>query len=669
MQHLGLLFTLALLAVSLWGVALVAGFIWRNRWMSLVAGPVLLVTVFYAVECHWGLGRSLRGVGLLGAFLSVGLIWFSAVRWVPSGWSRARRTWVEGWRAELQPARLLAPGIVMAIVFGYAMVWRFTYPNIDGSSEKLADFSYICSYYGGETLPVRDAWLHPYSSTHYYSFMHYGAALMGRLLGVPPGVAYNVGFCLLISLGGVACGSVVWALARKTWVRVAVLTGFVLGGSGFSGFVHLLDKHPQPWSSMRFIGSAPLDNPNALTTALKSYVEAYPRLEMPGEPFSYSIFLGDYHAPIASYYLLGLGVLAGILWHRTGLRRYPVLIGATLTWSLLANTWSLPLQALAVGLWLVLNIWNWRRLWTSVSAGAAAIWLLAWVYLVEFTAQAQGYGTSIRLVGWEQHAPPLLFLWFLLPTIALGILGLLSETKPGRWLGGIWLFFVVVSEFVFVDDVYSGQFERFNTTLKWWPWIAAGALVTIAPVVLEQARRKWVRVAAGVFCLYPCVFAYDLAVNWWNGPKESRGQMAGHHFMTKDFLTKITLERLAAEPAGVVAERPEKEAFTNSACVPLFAGHRMWLGWVGHEALWRSFRLDITQRQERLFELFDGRMENASMWLASQGIDYVLWYQIRDTVELWESVNRTVSGQYEWVEIFVQPDGRRCGFWRRINRS
>jgi hypothetical protein len=39
MQHLGLLFTLALVAVNLWGLMLMAGLYWRNRWFALAAGP------------------------------------------------------------------------------------------------------------------------------------------------------------------------------------------------------------------------------------------------------------------------------------------------------------------------------------------------------------------------------------------------------------------------------------------------------------------------------------------------------------------------------------------------------------------------------------------------------------------------------------------------------
>lgn len=671
MQHLGLLFTLLLLFTNLWGAALAVGWIWRQRWMAAVAAPWLVVTAFYAVECYHGLG-DLRLIGLLGTLVSTALIALTFSSAEPAWLGERRKARLGEWRREFRPSALLEIGLIFGGIFGYALLWRFTYPNIDGSSEKLADFSYICSYYAGTTLPVPDAWLHPFASTQYYSFQHYAAALMGRLFGMPPGSAYNLGFCTLVALGGVTAAAVIWLLATRWWVRLSVLLAFVVGGSGLSGFVHLFDKSPSPWSSMRFIGSAPL-NQEPLGPLLKKYVEKYPVLELPGEPYSYSIFLGDYHAPLASYPLLALAVVGMILWHREGRRRYAAIAGATLTWTFLANTWSLPLQALGVGGWLLLNLRSYRRLVPSVAAGAAVVWLLSWVYINAFSSAASGYGTALKLVPADEHTPPLLFVMFLLPTIGLCVFGLLSGVKLGRWLAQLWLVLLVFSEFVFVDDIYSGMYDRFNTSLKWWPYIAAGTLITLGPVVLERASWKWVRILGWVLCIYPCSFLYDLGKNWVGGIRDGEGKLQGqigkiegHYFLTKEMFPKLIYARLKSEPKGVVIERPTKDGFTNSACLPLFAGHRLWLGWLGHEQLWRGYRDDLPQRQERLFKFYNGELAEAATWLRAEGIDYVLWYQEADTTELWKKVNAQLAPDFDWVEIFTYDfeNGRKAGMWK-----
>ena len=195
------------------------------------------------------------------------------------------------------------------------MVWRFTFPDIDGSSEKIADFSFICSYYTGATIPVPDAWLYPYLSTQYYSFQHYGAALMGRVLALPPGTAYNLALCVLVALCGTAFAGAVCLAARRTWVRALLVAGFVIGGTGMTGIVHLADKNVEPWTSMRFIGSAPMDKA-PLGPWLHAYQDKFTRLDLPGEIFAYVAYLGDYHAPISGYYLMGLAVMSMLLWNQ-----------------------------------------------------------------------------------------------------------------------------------------------------------------------------------------------------------------------------------------------------------------------------------------------------------------------------------------------------------------
>lgn len=643
MQHLGLLFTLAVLAVNLWGLMLIAGLYWRNRWFALAVGPILAVTMIYAIECHLGLGRSLGFLGLVSTLVSLGMIAFS-VSTREARWLGVHGTaLIRAWRAEFAPRGLVGCFGVCVLIFLYAMSWRFIYPNIDGSSEKIADFSYIASYYAGTTLPVPDAWYHPYLSTQYYSFQHYGAALMGRILLLPPGSAYNIGYCLLVALGGTAFAGSVFLVTQRRWTRIVVIACFVIGGTGITLIDHLTDNNVNPWTTMRFIGSAQMDQP-PVGTWLKSQqdkfqiVEAdgkkFP-MELPGEIFSYVVFLGDYHAPLSGYYLLGLGAMGMLLWAPTRQARYPAIAGATLTWTLLANTWVLPLQGLGLAFWLAVSWRDWRRLLPAVAFGAAVVWLAAWVYLAAFTQAAGGYNTAVRMIPREEHTPPLLFILFFLPTIALIGLGFVSGLTRGRLLALAWGALLLFTEFFFVDDEYTGHYDRFNTTLKWWPWVMAGTLMTLAPILIERSRRTWVRVLAVAFCLYPCYYVHDLWEPMRNGPKDAMGKIEGTHYLTVEEFPRLMLDRMKVEKPGVCIERPDEQGgFVNSAVIPLFAGQKMWLGWWGHELLWRENSEDIRRRHARLMLFYSGGVPDAGKWLEAQGIDYILWYRPGDTPDL-----------------------------------
>ncbi len=681
MQKLGLAFSLALVAVNLWGVMLAAGLYWRNRWFALVAGPIIGITLVYAIECQHGLGRSLALLGFLSTVLSLGMIAFSLGPWIPFAPGSRRAELLREWRLEFSPRSLRAPAAVFAGIFLYAFAWRFISPDIDASSEKIADLSYICSYLTGATIPVPDAWYYPFPSTQYYSFQYYGAALLGRLFLLSPGATYNIGYCVLVALCGSAFAGAVFLSARRTWVRVLVLLTFLIGGSGVTIVTHLTTRDVLPWSNMRFIGAAKMDRAplgpwlkkyqdDFFAHEMKDLANADRHLELPGEIFSYILYLGDFHPPFSGYYLMGIAALGMLLWERSGLRRYAMIVGGTLTWTLVSNTWVLPLQGLGIVAWLIARRREAGRLLPALALGAALVWLATWVYLAQFIGAATGYNVSLKLVPWALHTPPLLFLLFMLPTIALIVLGLGSGERRGRWLGVFWLGLLLFTEFFYVKDVYSGMFERFNTTLKWWPWVTAGTLMTLGPVVLDQPRRRWVRVVGMLFCIYPCFFVFDL----WRPFREQLhrtdgaiGQIDGTNFLIHDEFPRLLLGRLTLEKPGVVIERPEeKGGFVNAAVLPLFARQRMWLGWFGHELLWHGYSQDIRHRHDQLTQFYNGDMADSGMWLLGQGIDYILWYRPGDTPELWAKLNSRVQPQYMWTDILTYPEsGNRVGFWRR----
>src|SRR5580692_6510365 len=99
------------------------------------------------------------------------------------------------------------------------------------------------------------------------------------------------------------------------------------------------------------------------------------------------------------------------------------------------------------------------------------------VYLSAFLESGAGTGAVFRLVTAKQHTPPLLFVLFHFPTLALIVLGFASGNPRGRKLGALWLLLLLFTEFVYLDSVYVGTDARTNSTLKWWPWIEAGTLM------------------------------------------------------------------------------------------------------------------------------------------------------------------------------------------------
>lgn len=726
MLHLSNLCLFFLLFINLLGLTLVTGLWLRNAWFALTAGPWLFCTVGFFIESFHGLG-DLSWLWPVTTILSAGL--FLEVTGLTHFLSRLG-PWlkIEEWKNELSPLLVPLPYGVLAGLFTYAMLWRYPFPNIDGSSEKIADLACLSSYLSGETIPVHDIWLYPFLSTYYYGFQYYAGALLGRILGLDPGTTYNLALCTLIALAGTAGVGAICVTTQKIWIRWLVSVGWLVGGSGVTGIVHFAIKNATVWNDFRFIGDPPL-NRAPFGTFLTEYAQHFTRLSLPGEPLSYSIYLGDYHPPLAGFYLLGLGLLMLNLWNKGASPLVLAVAGATLPWCAIADTWNLPLQALGLSMWMIyiyrkvfadyvrLLIYKTvvlfgrvnpyyrsyvafikpyevevpRRLayaWLYFLGGATVVMLMIYPYFRHFALSAQSYHTAIKWVPWNQHTPLLFWLLFLLPTIGLTMLSIFSFDMSLLPLGILWFGFLIFTEFVFVNDIYLGEFLRFNTTLKWWPWVVTGTLLTLGPRLLEL---KWYReikmvtwlqrfiwIAALILISYPIYYFLDLANLWWTIPRNGMGELDGAAFLITDkgnpnLNDRLLFNYLRTAPKGVVVEHPDTD-FTNYVAMTTLSGQQALLGWLGHEQLWRGYLYELQYRYDKIKALYDGNLPNAGEWMRTQGVDYILWFkndgaeqpwgQSIDSEALWNKINASLQPQYAWHEFYHEPT-RRVGLWER----
>jgi len=676
MLHLANFCLFTLLFLNLFGLALVTGLWLRNAWLALTAGPWLFCSLGFFIESFHGFG-ALAWMWPITTILSMGLLLeVTGQTNFFSRWNNPLK--LEEWKRELSPLQSpLAYGVFIT-VFSYVMLWRYRFPSIDASSEKIADLACLTSYLSGETIPVHDSWLYPFLSTHYYGFQYYAGALLGRILGVEPGVAYNLAFCTIIAMAGTAGIGAICQAAAKLWIRLLVSIAWLFGGSGVTILIYFVIKNPILCNNFRFIGD-PAFNVAPIGTFLTEYAKNYTPLSLPGEPLSYSIFLGDYHPPLSGFYLLALALLVFNLWAKGAHNSVLILVGANLPWCAVADTWNLPLEVLGLTGW---GLYNFKNLstgaWKYLLGGAIAGMVAVYPYYRLFATSAEDYHTAFRWVPWDQHTPPLLWLLFLLPTFGLTILGLCSGDRPTAALGMLWLGFLLFTECFFINDIYLGQFLRFNTTLKWWPWVATGTLLTLAPRLLQSFSKPWIWFPALFFVSYPIFYFWDLASDWSNLPTDYVGQLDGSGYLTIDksnprLNDRLLLNYLRTAPRGVVVEHPDTD-FTNYAAMTTLSGQQAYLGWLGHEQLWRGYLYELQYRYDKLQALYDGNLPNAGEWMQSQRVDYILWFKnygaeqawdkSTDVETLWDKVNASLQPQYVWHEFYHEPT-RRVGLWEK----
>ncbi len=97
----------------------------------------------------------------------------------------------------------------------YLLGWlRSLGPDIR-SYEMFMDEGFIASIMRSPHFPPSDMWFAGYSINYYY-YAHYTLALLAKLLGQSPSIAFNTGICIFfgltaVNLFGVACNIVAWA--------------------------------------------------------------------------------------------------------------------------------------------------------------------------------------------------------------------------------------------------------------------------------------------------------------------------------------------------------------------------------------------------------------------------------------------------------------------------
>jgi len=674
MNLIHLLLTLLLLLLNLAGLtALLSRFISAFA-LARAAGILLFCLLFFFAEHFVGLGK------LTWLWpLSSGAALFLLYR------ERQRLAEQSFWRAEL----------VFVVALAYGLAWKWTFPVIFPTSERVTDLYFIGNYLPGSQLPPLDHWFPPNRFDFYYAFQHYAAALMGRIFGLGPGLTYNLAFALLMALPITLAWDFAARFLAHQWQRWLIIITFTLGGTGATPFVQLSYQAPanadseamsqfvndRMAASQRFIGLFDQRLNTELGQAL------FPKAETPGwvprelqsEDFGYQYFVSDYHPPLGGFFLLLLAIAAigasearrpqaaaGAAENAGDAFATQALLALTVPLMLATNTWTFPLQVALLFGWIAWRYLNHRPpLWKALLLGGFAGCLLLYPFLTGFAGKA--LATPIRWVTAEDHTPLRQFLALHWPLLLLG--GLALWQKENRRLGllfaAVFLGLLLISEFIYVDDPTTGAYERANTTMKWWGWIWSGAVVTLG-VALLTSRRTWVRGLVVATCLVLNLYAFDVARYWIHSGKDDRGKLAAHGLYTRDVTVRDIFRYLEKAPYGIVLENSYGDAYTDSGIYAVFAAKPSLLGWPSHLLTWHGNVAQAWILQGQIRQFYAGTLPDAAALLSANQVDYIVWnYKDHEQQPAaWQLANASINQRYAWIEFQNNPDVH-VGLWVR----
>jgi hypothetical protein len=341
-------------------------------------------------------------------------------------------------------------------------------------------------------------------------------------------------------------------------------------------------------------------------------------------------------------------------------------LAATVPLTIACNAWDLPLQVVLVGAYLFYRAWIDKPVdWKALSIGGASAALLIYPFLARFAPHAGDLHNALRLVPRGLHTPPVGGLLVFYPLLAILALSLIWGERSSQSLAfcAIWVALLAASEFLFIDDVYGGQFERFNTALKWWAWIYSGTLLTVGASNLRSPSRVCRWGTAAVLVLISA-YSVDLYANLVNVPKAHFGQLDGAAWLRDDPAQRAILELLSNQPDSVVLQRLPDRSYIPAPALIVFAGQTPFLGWANHEDIWRGYRADIDRRLADIGQFYSGELPEAASWLEQNRIQHILWLADENKLPAgtFEKIDQQIHGRYFWNDFSTQP-GARAGLW------
>jgi len=548
--------------------------------------------------------------------------------------------------------RLLLPLLLPIGVFALFALLRAGAGEIR-QTEKPMDFAILNALVTSESLPLQDPWFSGGGPLPYYHFGTYLFALVFRAAGTPPEHAYNI----LVALGAALAASAAFGAVRLRGGG----RGVAVGGALFLAFAGTPDGLRQ------LLAGKPLGD-------LDFWVSSRRVVNTITEWPFFTLKLGDLHphAVAMPLFLTFVGV-AGRVATFPGLLLDGVLLGALLS----ANPWDLPaaLAFLAAGN-LVERGFGLATVRSVVTCGVAVPVLLPSLLsprpelqglrLVSVrTGSLEGFlhlgamlavpalAVGVALVRSRKRDDEALLAATFFPAlgIALGILlkapvlglgvaflaavaylfpHLSGALRAGFLFAGAATTVLLVPELIAVKDPYGEEMHRMNTVFKCYA--AAGLALPVAgalllPLALSTRRARLTIRAFLAAALVSTLPHPANAVLWaWRAGDRT---LDGLTWMRRELpgdLAAIRWLRSKA-PAGAVVLEAVGGAYSDHARIGSGSGRPTYLGWAGHEGLWRGAKGagDVARRQQEVKVVYTSTDENVVRGILREGkIRYVV---------------------------------------------
>ncbi|VVB86118.1 Uncharacterised protein [uncultured archaeon] len=584
-------------------------------------------------------------------------------------------------KPEIDRLRLLRNEIIFGIIFLLFLFIRAYNPEIhDG--EKVYDFMLINSILKSTTLPPHDSWLSGYNINMYYYFGSFTFATLTKLSAIPSNITYNLGMSLLPALSAVAVFGLGYNLTGDKKGGFAALFLLVFAGNLFPAGVitaHALNMTTSPWGPV----------PDIIDYWGPSRIIPYTVNEFP----YFSFIFGDLHAHVIAipFALLAITFILNVFLSKKISKISLVFLSLSLGSMFVFNSWDYPTYAALLMLVLLFQplkaegtkIREIFRIFLERVCIYIAVIILGLLMFIFFLIDFHSSGIQgIKPVITRTHLINFLVIYDLFLFLIFSFLLLhFPDYRHKKWIlaalaaSGVALFFVpgfqtlavfvplafltcmgiysfyrnndmnrmfisvlialglailVFCELFYLDDLFSGNDERFNTVFKFYNqvWLLFSVAASFALYDLTSRKYRMKKAVLTIIALLLVLNSLYLFTGTYartEGFNRSAG-LDGTAFLKKadygDYDAIAWVDR-NLNGTQVILEAPG-DSYTDMSRVSAFTGIPTVVGWASHEYMLRNNWEELSARMQDSDTIYNTENNNeAVILLRKYNVSYV----------------------------------------------
>ena len=568
----------------------------------------LFVSLLIWFLAHAGLPVNTSAGVFLALLILIGVTWRFQRKNIRPALTSFSKT---GWLVAVEEILFALGYFLYALVRGYQ-------PEILGL-EKFMDFGFIKSYLVSPALPASDMWWAG-SSINYYSFGHFWASILTRVMGVVPEVSYNLVLAFIMATGLSLVFSLIVNLGGEKIAKRKAVVGGLLGAL----LVMLGGNSHTAWS---LIAKGTLNGYwyADATRFIYNTIHEFP---------AYSFVVSDLHGHLLGLPFVLVFLLVAMAWDRAKTKYLSALMGILLGVMAMTNTWDTMIYGLFLTIYGFLMLASGRMKLLSLVKSALIVAgftaLTAFPWFAGFKSISDGVApVTLRSPAWQ-----LIVLWGLHLAITVVALGL-ALTKERRnyfvlALGLTAIALLIIPEFIYIKDIYPNH-QRANTMFKltYQAFILMGVLFgwVVGQVFSIKYRVFRVLGTVGLLLVFGglMIFPFVSFKVYYNNFSQYRG-LDGFVFLKERYPADLALIKyLAKNRDGRNLVEAVGDSYTETDFVSAFSGVPTVVGWRVHEWLWRGGYDEVGKRDEEVRRFYEeGGSAEATAFVKKYDLSWVV---------------------------------------------